>query len=87
VNTEGEQDQKAHTYGESSVHEPDEHDVNMFMNTEGGGEQDEHVHDLFTGDVNSENGVGKPNAGDREDPVHVFTPSGDIPLLDDEEEL
>jgi hypothetical protein len=35
VNTEGEQDQKAHTYGESSVHEPDEHDVNMFMNTEG----------------------------------------------------
>jgi hypothetical protein len=74
VNKGGAETQNSDTYAGSGVHAPDEHGMNTFMNTLLDREQDEGAHDLFTEEMNSENGVGKGNGVPKGEPVHVFTP-------------
>jgi DNA primase len=84
VNTPPEEGAKSHTYEESGVHAPDEHDMNTGeeqVNTgEPPDEQDERVHDPFTEGMNTGNGVGTHNGAGKEGTVHEFTDSEDIPL-------
>jgi predicted GNAT family acetyltransferase len=77
MNTGGEGEEKRHNYAGFGVHDPYEQTANTPPPSDVGGEQDERVHSLFTEDVNSQNGAGMGNAPSEEDPVHVFTPSGD----------
>jgi hypothetical protein len=97
VNKRGEQDQKADTYADSGVHATDEHDVNTHqgeVNTpapsDADGEQDEHVHGLFTEEMNAENSLSKHNGAHKRGAVHLFSEFTDVEnlsFLDDEEEL
>jgi hypothetical protein len=84
VNTPPEEGAKSHTYEESGVHAPDEHDMNTGeeqVNTgEPPDEQDERVYDPFTEGINTGNGVGTHNGAGKEGTVHEFTDSEDIPL-------
>jgi hypothetical protein len=90
MNTAGEGEEKRHNYAGSGVHAPDEQDVNTSMNTGGEGDPNEHVHDLFTEEMNTQNGIGKRNGTHKGARVHVFTEFTDLEdleFLDDEEEL
>jgi DNA primase len=97
ANKGGEQDQKADTYADSGVYATDEHDVNTHqgeVNTpappDADGEQDEHVHDLFTEEMNTENGLGKHNGAHKRGTVQLFSEFTDVEnasFIDDEEEL
>jgi hypothetical protein len=71
VNTESRDQGKQHDYAGSGVHVSDEQAVNTPPPS---AEQDEHVHGLFTDEMNTQNGVGTQNGDYRRGSVHVFTP-------------
>ncbi len=87
VNTESRDQEKRHDYAGSGVHASDEQAVNTPPTS---GEQDKHVHGLFTDKMNTQNGVGTQNGARKGGSVHAFTEFPDLEdleLLDDEEEL
>jgi hypothetical protein len=87
VNKGAEHHHKVDIYGKSGVHPPDEHEVNAYPPSDVTDEHHEHVHPLFTEEMNTDNGLGMRNGARKGQPVHVFTrstPSEGVPLLEDE---
>jgi DNA primase len=79
-------DQNAHSYAANCVRRPAEQEPNAFGNAGGeheqGAESAEHVRQMFGEQPNSENGVGKRRADDREGVFGLFGSSGDDPGMD-----
>jgi DNA primase len=79
-------DQNAHSYAANYVRRPAEQGPNAFGNAGGeheqGAEPAEHVRQKFGEVANSENGVGKRRADDREGVFGLFGSSGDDPGMD-----
>jgi len=82
MNTGGEGEEKRHNYAGSGVHAPDEQAVNTDPPTDVGGEQDEHVHGLFTEEMNTQNGEGMGNGARKGESVHVFSEFTDVEDLE-----
>jgi hypothetical protein len=93
VNIQAETGHNADTYAENSVHGERGQTVDTSTAStaepiggpvDGPGDERGHVHGLSTGGVGSENGIGKPNAGDQETLSTVSTDSGNRRLTAEE---
>ncbi len=80
------QGDNSHTYAGNGVRQSAEQGPNRSRTGSAGGESSrpsaEHVRQVFGEEPNSENGVGKPKTGGREEVLGVFGSSGDDPGMD-----